>query len=871
MFLGLSTRITAQCFQIESILVDACGLPEGENEMVRFAIGSTDLSTSDLTVSWATTANNWLGVCQSASTAQTTAQLNATITTCGYLKEPVNGVLPANSKVLLITSTNIDVNANSFDGLNDTLYVIYQCAGNTAGHFGNYNSSSSTRTLTMNFAGGCTDVVSYDRSLLVNQNGIPGEPSALRDGGVVDYTPNGTPTYNNYGCQAPITATSISITGTPTTICPQDTVALTATASNNNVIWWGGAGTFSAQNTTSVSYYSSNTDNFPLWIYAGIVIPCGDTIKDSIQITQSTSSNLSVTASANSICEGDVITLTATGANALIWFDGTTNSTTTIDTSGTFYAYTTACGIDSSGVTITWNGVPPTVTLSGDSTICQGETTVITATGDAPFTWHDNTTGTTFSATNSGLIYATASNTCGSDTAFMNITITGTPPTAQITGDTTICDNTPTTLTASGGDSYLWQDGSTSTTLSSLAQSGYVIVSNGCGSDTAHFNIIDLGTSPSVSLSGDSTICQGETTIITASGNAPFTWQDNSTGNTFSATNGGLIFATANNACGSDTAFMNIIITGTLPTAQISGDTIICDNTPTLLTASGGDNYLWQDGTTATSYSTLTQNGYVIVSNGCGSDTAYFNVVDMGNSPSASIMGNVNICTNKISTFTASGGDTYVWSDESTSSSFSTNQANPIYVIAINQCGQDTAYLNLIDQSVTADFEMSDSVGYQPLIIDFTNYSNNANQYVWDFGNGVTSTNEDEEQTYTQQGLYTVQLIAANAFCTDTAISLINILDNANVFIPNSFSPNGDGLNDSFVPVLTSISTENFSFMIFNRNGEIIFNTSQPGEAWYGNYLGQPVPVDTYVWKIIYREAGSSVKIEKYGHVNLIR
>ena len=869
--MGLSSQSTAQCFEIESILVDACGLPEGENEMVRFAVGSSDLSTSDLTVSWATTANNWLGICQGASTAQTTAQLNATITTCGYLKEPVNGVLPANSKVLLITSTNIDVNANSFDGLNDTLYVIYQCAGNTAGHFGNYNSSSSTRTLTMNFAGGCTDVVSYDRSLLVNQNGIPGGPSALRDGGVVDYAPNGTPTYNNYGCQAPITATSITITGTPTTICPQDTVILTAIASNNNVIWWGGSGSFSAQNTTTVSYYSSNNDNFPLWLYAGIAIPCGDTIKDSIQITQSSTSNLSVTASANSICEGDIITLTATGANSFVWFDGTTSSTTTVDTSGTFYAYTSACGVDSSGVTIIWNGIPPSVSLSGDSTICQGETSIITASGDAPFTWQDNSTSTTFSATSGGLIYASVVNACGTDTAFMNITITGTPPTAQITGDTTICDNTPTTLTASGGDDYLWQDGTTSITYSTLAQSGYVVVSNGCGSDTAHYNVVDMGTSPSVSLTGDSTICQGETTIITATGDTPFTWQDNSIGTTFSASSGGLIFASVNNACGSDTAFMNIIITGTPPTAQISGDTVICDNIPTTLTASGGDNYLWHDGMSANTYSTLAQSGFVIASNGCGSDTAHFNVVDLGNSPTASIMGDANICTNQFSFFTANGGDSYIWSDGSTSSTFSTNLANQIYVVAINQCGQDTAYLNLIDQSVVADFEMSDSVGYQPLTIEFTNYSSNANQYIWDFGNGVISTNEDDEQTYTQQGEFTIQLIAANAFCTDTASSNITILDNANVFIPNSFSPNGDGINDNFVPILTSISVEDFSFMIFNRNGEIIFNTSQLGEAWYGDFSGQPVPVDTYVWKIIYREVGSPVKIEKYGHVSLIR
>jgi gliding motility-associated-like protein len=732
--LAPSTNI-AQCFEIESILVDACGNPEGENEMVRFTVGGTALNTSDLSVGWATTMNSWLGVCQNATTAQKTAALNATITTCGFLKEPTNGVLPAGSKVLLITSTDIDVTFNSFDGLNDTLYIIYQCAGNTAGHFGNHGSSA-TRTLSMSFANpaGCTDVVSYDRSLLINQMGTVGGSSADRDGGGVNFTNNGVATYYNNGCQAPIITNNISITATPTTICPLDTISLTATSSSSNIIWLGGLGTFSNPTSLNTSYYSSSNDIFPLTLYAGYIIPCGDTIVDSVTITQSTSSNLAVTTSATSICAGETITLSATGANSYNWHDGSTGSTVNIDTAGTFYVSTNACGNDTAFVTINWNGTAPNVSLSGDSLICQGETTLITATGDGPFTWHDNSIGSLHNASSPQTVYASVSNNCGTDTAYMTISLSGTPPTASISGDLFICNNIPTTLTANGGDSYTWNDGTTSSTYSSLATTGFLVANNNCGTDTLHFTVNDLGTSP---------------------------------------------------------------------TATISGDSIICDNEFNRFEASGGDSYTWHNGTT---------------------------------------------------------NDFYYSSSSET-----------IYVIAYNQCGADTAYFTVDDQSVLSEFEVSDSVGYQPLRINFTNLSQNATNYLWDLGNEMSSSNEHEDYTYTSTGEFIIQLIASNPYCSDTSYKQLTILNSSNVFIPNTFSPNNDFINDLFTPIVSDISEEDYDFTIFDRNGQIIFNSTIVGESWDGTHLNTKLPNGVYIWKLNYKTIGDLTPYEKYGHINLIR
>lgn len=723
----------AQCFEIESILVDACGDPESENEMVRFLIGATDLNTSNLSVNWPTSQDPWLGTCQTAATAQTTATLNATISTCGFLKEPTNGILPSGARVILVSSTNINTSFNSFDGLSDTLYIIYQCSGNIAGHFGNNNGP---KTFSMSFSGtnGCSDQVEYNADLLETITGSTSGNSSAQNGATVNFTPNGTASYANYGCQAPITPNTISISAFPIEICPLDTINLNAYSTNPNVVWKGGNGTFTNQNNVNTVYQSTATDIFPIKIYAGFLIPCGDTLFDSTEIVLSTTANIFVTPTALSLCEGETISLNASGSSSFVWNDGSTGTSLVVDTAGTFYASTNQCGIDTAFVDITWNGSQPNVSISGQDSICQGETSLITATGDGPFTWHDNAIGSIHNATTGQTIYASVENLCGRDTAFLDIVIIGTPPNAMVSGNMNVCGTAVTSLTASGGDSYEWNDG-----------------------------------------------------------------------------------------------------------------------------------------TTNTNYSTSAINGFLVATTICGVDTAFFTVIETGDLPEAVITGDPNICDNVTSIYTASGGDSYLWSNGSNSNELLTNSAEDLFLIAYNICGEDTAFIELIDNSVYAEFDMSDSIGYQPLAIEFTNQSSYATQYNWDFGNGETSANEHEEQTYTKGGNFTIQLVASNDFCTDTAFNNILILDHSNVFIPNTFSPNNDNINDVFAPVVMSISEDDYSFSIYDRNGSLLFFSDIVGESWDGSFLSTQIPNGVYIWKISYKIDGDLNSHEKIGHINLIR
>ena len=282
----VNSSLFGQCLEIESILVDACGSPEGENEMVRFRVGSTPLNTTDMTVSWPN--NSWLGVCQNATTTSAVTSLNATIQSCGLLIEPTGGVLPANAQVLLVTSTAIDVNANSFANLSDTLYIIFQCEGNTSGHFANYSTPSGLRTTTISFSLpiGCTNQVTYDKVLLVNQMGGIGGSAAIRDGALANFDAFGNVTYENFGCQAPFTPISISVSAiSPVNICPGNSIQVFATTIGTitSLNWQGNNGTFNSTTNDTVTYTSTLTDTTNFFIKVEGTASCG-TIKDSILI-----------------------------------------------------------------------------------------------------------------------------------------------------------------------------------------------------------------------------------------------------------------------------------------------------------------------------------------------------------------------------------------------------------------------------------------------------------------------------------------------------------------------------------------------------------------------------------------------------------
>ncbi len=160
--------------------------------------------------------------------------------------------------------------------------------------------------------------------------------------------------------------------------------------------------------------------------------------------------------------------------------------------------------------------------------------------------------------------------------------------------------------------------------------------------------------------------------------------------------------------------------------------------------------------------------------------------------------------------------------------------------------------------------------------VDFTNYSTNATGYTWNFGDGTSLSSEFEPvHTYPETigGLYEVMLIAENEFgCSDTAYGSIAYEDLLIFYIPNAFTPDGTTINDTFNPVFTSrIDPDNFNMKIFNRWGEILFETYNLNEGWDGTYGGILVEDGVYIWSIEFKDTITDKKMDYRGHVTILK
>ncbi|MDF2437336.1 MAG: hypothetical protein K0Q95_1712 [Bacteroidota bacterium] len=159
-----------------------------------------------------------------------------------------------------------------------------------------------------------------------------------------------------------------------------------------------------------------------------------------------------------------------------------------------------------------------------------------------------------------------------------------------------------------------------------------------------------------------------------------------------------------------------------------------------------------------------------------------------------------------------------------------------------------------------------------------TNQSVGATTYVWNFGDGGTSTAMNPTYLYSEVGIYPVMMIASNNFgCSDTAYSQVET--NADVIFPNVFTPNPEGpsggfyditslTNDIFFPYTSGVTE--FKLQIFNRWGELIFETFDVKQGWDGYYRGQLCQQDVYIWKA-YLKLNNGRTFNKTGDVTLLR
>ena len=154
------------------------------------------------------------------------------------------------------------------------------------------------------------------------------------------------------------------------------------------------------------------------------------------------------------------------------------------------------------------------------------------------------------------------------------------------------------------------------------------------------------------------------------------------------------------------------------------------------------------------------------------------------------------------------------------------------------------------------------------------NNSSNATSYSWDFGDGTGSNEVNPTHTYpTEPGSYSIMLAANNQFgCPDTTYLSVVIEDQLIFYVPNAFTPDGDEHNNMFEPIFYSgFDPQSYTLLIFDRWGEIIFESHDVTQGWHGTYLDGTVKEGIYTWTIQFKVSSSDKKAVYRGHVTLLK
>lgn len=514
------------------------------------------------------------------------------------------------------------------------------------------------------------------------------------------------------------------------------------------------------------------------------------------------------------------------------------------------------CGTTGASQTLSITVLPPPtpLTISGPNSLCAGEVITLTSSYGTGNTWSPNGE-TTASITTStpGTYTVSVTTSCGILTTSHSVALT--PATlANITPDGPIsfCAGGSVNLTSNSASGNSWSTGASTPSITVATAGTYVLtVTDVCGTSSASQQITLLPL-PDSQISGSSSFCEGQQTLLTASGGDTYLWSTGETSTAINVSTAGNYNVTAFNSCGQMISSAVTVIENPLPDSQINGNSSFCEGQQTTLTASGGDTYLWSTGETSNSININTAGSYTVTAiNSCGQTTSLPIIVTENPLPNPQITGSTSFCEGQQTTLTASGGDSYLWSTGETGTTINITSGGNYTVSATNSCGTTNEAITISVSSTSAFFTATPISGSAPLQVDFTNLSDaNAVSFDWDFGDGYTETSLSPTHVFNEGGQYDVELTVVNAEgCFDSYSMNIEVVDIPSfITIPNVFTPNGDKNNDEFF--VTAERIENFNLQILNRWGNLILTIQDPTMGWDGTINGNLATEGTYFYQI---------------------
>ncbi|MGZ4033453.1 MAG: PKD domain-containing protein [Bacteroidia bacterium] len=796
---------------------------------------------------------------------------------------------------IVLTTTSTPANCNASNGTVDVQVIsgtgpyTYQWLPGGSTSSGVNGLSAGTYTVNVTGAGGCMssaiDTVAVGAAPgNINLNatnvscygGSTGSVTANASGGTAPYTylwNTGATTSTISG----LTQGTYYVTVTTASGCiKSDTITITQpaaplsyTMSQTNVTCNGlsdGSATIAVTGGTGPYSYLWNTIplqttpaaiNLNAGIHSVVVTDNnGCIVSAGISTTQPTALNANAMIINNVTCNGFADGYATVGASGgtgtynYMWNTSPVSLTQTISglAPGAYSATVTdANGCTAiSSITITQ---PPALTLSSAGFpascygSCNGQGIIIPAGGTPTYTYQWLPSGgTSASATGlcPGTYTATATDANGCTTSATITIIQPAPVVTTATGSTTIClgQNTVISASATGGSGsyvYSWTGIGTGATqtVSPSANTTYSVVATdalGCAGNMANvtINVTSL-TAANLTVSGGTSICSGNSATISSnvfgstgpvtinwsaglgSGNGPFIVTPTTT-TTY--------VVTVTDACGNSINGYVPVIVNPLPVINISPQAVTSCSQATLnfvdySTTNTGAQYVWTFGDGGTSNQTSPTHDY-----------------------------------------TSSG--TYNVTVTVTSIHGCVNSANTTNTIVVNP-------------GTVAKFsaEAMDGTIISPSY-NFNDASVNAATHYWDFGDGANSTAVSPQHTYTNEGTYTVTLYTTtSAGCRDSVSYPVEIKPVFTIYIPNALTPDGNGTNDYFSAKGADINE--FKMMIFDRWGELIFQTDDIGKGWDGkaNHGSEIAETGVYVYKISVRDFEDRYH-DYTGHVTLL-
>ena len=393
---------------------------------------------------------------------------------------------------------------------------------------------------------------------------------------------------------APVVVTTNPATSTA--ICIGNSTSITASGASTYT--WSPSGGLSGTTGATVTANPSSTSTY--LVTGTSSLGCTDTV--SIQVVVNALPTAAISG-ANTICTGDTANLLASGGTSYVWSNGPSVASNPVNpTSNTTYTVTVTdantCQ-DTAQISVNVNALP-TVSFTGMDTICNGDTTTITASGGTSYAWSNGPSSAgqdlNPSTTTSYTVTVTDANTCensGSVTVVVNAL-----PVLSFVGTDTICDGDSTQITVSGASTYQWGFGPTTSMvdLSPSTTTSFDVAGtdgNGCtASDTIEIVVNAL---PVASITGADSICAGDTTSLTAAGGTSYVWSTTAmtTSIDVAPTAATTYTVTVSDVNGCEAAASHPVFVNALPSILIAGVDTICPGDTVSLIASGGLSYVW--------------------------------------------------------------------------------------------------------------------------------------------------------------------------------------------------------------------------------------------------------------------------------------